>query len=83
MDTQIGPAFQWNGSLSPAPPQNPERTEFGVLERTQQKQPETQTLQAGDESIPLGWGGGITGPVHQQERATGLSFLCRNRSGEL
>ena len=83
VDMQISPAFQWNGSLSPVPPQNTERTEFDVLERTQEKHPETQTLEVGDESIPLGWGVGITGPVHQQERATGLSTLYWNRSGEL
>lgn len=60
MDTQIGLAFQWSGCLSPSP-RTTRGAGFGVLGHgTQERQPETQALDLGDEPRPLGWDKGVT-----------------------
>lgn len=48
-----------------------------------ERQPETRALGFRDESLPVGGGWGITGPVHHQEGVSRLSSPCWNRSGEL
>ena len=55
VDTQAGLGFQWSGCLSPSP-RITKGAGFGVLEcGTQERQPETQAPDLGDESPP--WGG--------------------------